>query len=49
MIQTIIHYAPTIATIFFFLIFCYVIFAVFKKGTKQKFEKYSQIPLADKD
>lgn len=41
------HYAPTIATIFFFLTFCYIIYAVFKKGTTKKFDKYSQIPLKD--
>jgi cbb3-type cytochrome oxidase subunit 3 len=49
MTEAFIHYAPTIATVFFFLIFCYVIYTVFKKGTKKKFDKYSQIPLKDKD
>ncbi len=44
-----IHYAPTIATIFFFLVFCYVIYAVFKKGSKKKFDKFSEIPFKDKD
>ncbi len=47
MLETFIHLAPTIATIFFFLAFCYVIFAVFKKDTKKKFDKYSKIPLND--
>ena len=46
MISTLIQLAPTIATILFFLIFCYVTYAVFKKGTKKKFDKYSKIPLA---
>lgn len=49
MIATLVHYAPTAATILFFLIFCYVIYAVFKKGAKQKFDKYSEIPFKDKD
>ncbi len=40
-------YAPTIATIFFFLTFCYIIYSVFKKGTNKKFEKYSKIPLKE--
>lgn len=39
--------SPTIATLFFFTIFCYVIFSVFKKGVKKKFDKYSKIPLKD--
>jgi cbb3-type cytochrome oxidase subunit 3 len=37
--------APTIATIFFFLCFCFAIYSVFKKGAKKKFDQYSQIPL----
>lgn len=41
--------APTIATILFFLVFCYIIFSVFKKGAKKKFDKFSQIPFKDKD
>jgi len=41
--------APTIATIFFFVTFCYIVFAVFKKGAKEKFDKYSEIPLKDKE
>jgi cbb3-type cytochrome oxidase subunit 3 len=49
MIDSFVHYAPTVATIFFFLTFCYIIYAVFKKGTKEKFDKYSKIPLKDKD
>ena len=49
MIDFLIKNAPTIATLFFFSIFCYVIFSVFKKGTKKKFDKYSQIPLEESD
>ena len=49
MIDLFIHHAPTIGTLFFFLTFCYVIFSVFKKGNKKKFDKYSQIPLDDLD
>jgi len=41
--------APTIATVFFFLTFCYIVFSVFKKGSKKNFDKYSQIPLQDND
>lgn len=40
-----VKYAPTIATIFFFLTFCYIIYSVFRKGTNKKFEEYSKIPL----
>lgn len=40
-------YAPTIATIFFFVTFCYIVYAVFKKGSKKKFDKYSEIPFKD--
>lgn len=43
--ESFIAYAPTIATVFFFLTFCYIIYSVFKKGTKKKFDKYSKIPL----
>ncbi|NBV05704.1 MAG: CcoQ/FixQ family Cbb3-type cytochrome c oxidase assembly chaperone [Proteobacteria bacterium] len=49
MINTVVHYAPTIATIFFFLVFCYIIYSVFKKGSKKKFDKFSKIPLQDHD
>lgn len=49
MIDFLVSNAPTIATIFFFLTFCYILFAVFKKGAKQKFDKYSEIPLKDKE
>jgi cbb3-type cytochrome oxidase subunit 3 len=41
--------APTIATLFFFFTFCYIVLTVFKKGAKKKFDKYSQIPLKDED
>lgn len=44
-----IHYAPTIATVCFFLGFCYITYTVCKKGTTKKFDKFSQIPLKDKD
>ncbi|MBM3579859.1 MAG: cbb3-type cytochrome c oxidase subunit 3 [Alphaproteobacteria bacterium] len=47
MIETAISLAPTIATIFFFLAFCYVIYAVCKKGSTKKFNQYSKIPLND--
>ena len=49
MIESLITWAPTIGTIFFFLIFCYVIYSVFKKGSKKKFDKFSQIPFQEKD
>lgn len=44
-----VDYAPTVATVFFFLVFCYIVYAVFKKGTTKKFDKYSKIPLEDHD
>jgi cbb3-type cytochrome oxidase subunit 3 len=47
MMESLIQLAPSIATVFFFLVFCYVIYATFKKGTKKKFDKFSQIPLKD--
>lgn len=47
MIDLFIKQAPTIATLFFFLIFCYVIFSVFRKDTKKKFDEYAQIPFDD--
>jgi cbb3-type cytochrome oxidase subunit 3 len=49
MIENFVKIAPTIATIFFFLTFCYVIYAVFKKGSKEKFDQFSKIPLKDKN
>ena len=42
-----IKYAPTMGTMFFFITFCYVVFSVFKKDAKKKFDKYSQMPLED--
>jgi len=47
--DTIALYAPTVATVFFFLVFCYIIYSVFKKGAKKKFDKYSKIPLKDNE
>jgi cbb3-type cytochrome oxidase subunit 3 len=49
MIDLIIGQAPTIATIFFFLTFCYVIFSVFKKGNNKKFDEYSKIPFKEEE
>lgn len=49
MMEFLLNNAATIATVFFFLAFCYIIFSVFKKGTKKKFDKYSKIPLKDND
>lgn len=49
MIETLINNAPIISTVAFFIGFCYVIFSVFKKGAKKKFDKYSKIPLKDND
>lgn len=42
-------YGPTVSTIFFFLVFCYVIYTVFKKGSSKKFDHYSKIPLEEND
>jgi cbb3-type cytochrome oxidase subunit 3 len=47
MIELLSKYGPIISTIFFFLAFCYIIYSVFKKGSKQKFDKYSKIPLKE--
>jgi cbb3-type cytochrome oxidase subunit 3 len=49
MTEFLMQHAATIATVFFFLFFCYVVYAVFKKGTTQKFDKYSKIPLQEND
>lgn len=49
MMEFIFQNAATIATLFFFITFCYIIYSVFKKGVKKKFDKYSKIPLNDKD
>ncbi len=47
MFDWIITNAATIATVFFFSVFCYVIYSVFKKGSNKKFDQYSKIPLND--
>ncbi len=47
MLNFIIDNAATIATLFFFLAFCYIVFSVFKKGNKKKFDKFAKIPLED--
>ena len=46
--ETLVNNAPIITTVLFFLAFCYIIYAVFKKGTKKKFDQYSKIPLNDR-
>ena len=43
------NYAPTLATIFFFLFFCYVVYTVFKKGQEQKFKDYAKIPFDEEN
>jgi cbb3-type cytochrome oxidase subunit 3 len=48
MMETFANYAPTVATVFFFLVFCYIVYSVFKRGTNKKFDNYSQIPFKDK-
>jgi cbb3-type cytochrome oxidase subunit 3 len=45
--QYIQNHTPTVATIFFFIFFCIVVYSVFKKGQEDKFDKYSKIPLND--
>jgi len=45
--QYIQNHTPALATIFFFIFFCYVVYSVFKKGQQDKFDKYSNIPLND--
>jgi len=47
MLDFIVNNAATIATIFFFGVFCYVVYSVFKKGAKKEFEKFSKIPMED--
>jgi len=47
MIESLIGISPTIGTILFFSFFCYVVYSIFKKGAKKKFDEYSQIPLND--
>ena len=47
MLNFIIDNAATIATLFFFSVFCYVVLFVFKKSNKKKFDKFAKIPLED--
>lgn len=42
-------HAPIIATTFFFLFFCHVVYSVFKKSRQKDFDHYSKIPLNDGD
>ena len=49
MIDLLISNAPTIATVFFFLTFCYIIFSVFKKDNSKKFDEYSKIPFKEEE
>lgn len=43
------NHAPAIATIFFFLFFCYVVYSVFKKGKEKTFDEYAKIPFKEND
>lgn len=43
------NYAPTIATIFFFLFFCHVVYTLFKKGQENKFNDYAKIPFNEEE
>ena len=47
--QYIQNHAPAIATIFFFLFFCHVVYSVFKKGQEKKFDDYAKIPFNEPD
>ncbi len=47
MANFIVNNAPAIATIAFFLGFCYISFIALRKKNKKKFEDYSKIPLDD--
>lgn len=47
MIESLIGISPIFGTILFFGFFCYIIYGVFKKGSKKKMDKYSKIPLND--
>jgi len=49
MINFIITNAATIATLLFFSTFCYVIYFVFNKNNKTKFDESAQIPFKEKD
>ena len=49
MLEFIARNAATIATLFFFATFCYVIYYSFKKGNKKKFDEMAKIPLQEKD
>lgn len=42
-------HAPAVATIFFFLFFCYVVYSVFKKGKEKTFDEYAKIPFKEND
>ncbi len=41
------NHTPAIATIFFFLFFCYVVYSVFKKGKEKTFDEYAKIPFKE--
>ncbi len=47
MIDFLIKISPIIGTLLFFSIFCYIVFIVFKKDAKKKFDIYSKIPMED--
>lgn len=47
MINWLVENSPVIGTLFFFGIFCLVIYILFRKGAKKKFDKYSKIPMED--
>lgn len=47
MINFLVKYSPLIALIFFFTIFCIVIFMVFRPKTKKTYQDYANIPLKE--
>ena len=49
MIETLISISPIFGTILFFTFFCYILYNSFKKGSKKKMDKYSNIPLNDEE
>jgi cbb3-type cytochrome oxidase subunit 3 len=49
MIEFIADNSPIISLLFFFSVFCYVVYYLLKPGTKKESEKNAKIPLKEDD
>ncbi len=49
MIDFLVKYSPLIGLLFFFALFCFIAFTLFRPKSKKKFQDYANIPFKEKE